>query len=215
MGAAASIANQKYFCHSCRSEVEIDPSHQNEHLICPECEGGFVEELTESDNRFRTEHPSLSDEQTRRMANAALILRLLESSLREEWSQIESTQDQTANLKKKVLTKSMLFSLKHTSLSLDAKMEQPCCPVCSEDFIVGEKVLKMPCTHVYHRTCVMPWLETKKTCPICRFELAGGIPDISDLQNMTLKELSVATGKSLRELKDILLKPNPYHHLGE
>jgi len=75
MGAAASIANQKYFCHSCRSEVEIDPSHQNEHLICPECEGGFVEELTESDNRFRTEHPSLSDEQTRRMANAALILR--------------------------------------------------------------------------------------------------------------------------------------------
>ena len=33
--------------------------------------------------------------------------------------------------------------------------------------------------------------------------------------NMTLKELSVATGKSLRELKDILLKPNPYHHLGE
>jgi hypothetical protein len=33
------------------------------------------------------------------------------------------------------------------------------CSVCKEQFTVGEELLKLPCTHLYHRDCVIPWLK--------------------------------------------------------
>ncbi|GAB5035365.1 ring-h2 finger protein [Nannochloropsis oceanica] len=45
------------------------------------------------------------------------------------------------------------------------------CTVCLEPHIVGSKALKLPCQHLFHRSCVMGWLEQHCTCPVCRFEL--------------------------------------------
>ena len=33
------------------------------------------------------------------------------------------------------------------------------CSVCKEDFTAGESLLKLPCKHLYHKDCVIPWLE--------------------------------------------------------
>ena len=30
----------------------------------------------------------------------------------------------------------------------------------------------MPCSHLFHDECLVPWLERHNTCPVCRFELA-------------------------------------------
>lgn len=45
------------------------------------------------------------------------------------------------------------------------------CPVCHEEFVVAEKVTEMPCSHCFHRPCLMRWLEKQNTCPLCRLEL--------------------------------------------
>lgn len=45
------------------------------------------------------------------------------------------------------------------------------CAVCKDEFAVGEKVTKMPCCHLYHRDCIIPWLGIRNTCPVCRYEL--------------------------------------------
>lgn len=42
------------------------------------------------------------------------------------------------------------------------------CSVCWEDFSLDEHVRKLPCEHVYHENCIIPWLELHGTCPICR-----------------------------------------------
>ena len=45
------------------------------------------------------------------------------------------------------------------------------CAVCREDFNISEKALQLPCGHVYHKDCIIPWLNLHDSCPTCRTPL--------------------------------------------
>merc|ERR1711998_455993 len=45
------------------------------------------------------------------------------------------------------------------------------CAVCHEEFEEAERLTKLPCGHLFHRECIMPWLEVQNTCPTCRHKL--------------------------------------------
>lgn len=51
------------------------------------------------------------------------------------------------------------------------QMEPPTCTVCCENIALGMKGMFMPCGHIYHPDCLLPWLKEHNTCPVCRFEL--------------------------------------------
>ncbi|KAH0659430.1 hypothetical protein KY289_028178 [Solanum tuberosum] len=55
------------------------------------------------------------------------------------------------------------------------------CAVCKDGFKLDELVKQMPCKHMYHDSCILPWLEMRNSCPVCRFELPT---DDSDYENM-------------------------------
>lgn len=55
------------------------------------------------------------------------------------------------------------------------------CTVCHDDYEEGTTVVELPCTHCFHEGCIMPWLETHNTCPVCRKELPAD-PDAPALQ---------------------------------
>lgn len=37
------------------------------------------------------------------------------------------------------------------------------CSVCKDDYTLGEVVLQLPCAHLFHKDCVLPWLT--QACP--------------------------------------------------
>ncbi|XP_072952932.1 uncharacterized protein [Typha angustifolia] len=45
------------------------------------------------------------------------------------------------------------------------------CVICMDDFEQGSELIKMPCSHLFHESCLTRWLERSPVCPLCRFSL--------------------------------------------
>lgn len=41
------------------------------------------------------------------------------------------------------------------------------CVVCLDEMVVDERVRRLPCSHVYHSSCIRIWLRRKNACPCC------------------------------------------------
>jgi hypothetical protein len=43
------------------------------------------------------------------------------------------------------------------------------CAICLGDFNLSDILLQLTCKHIYHRECLLHWLQTHYRCPYCRF----------------------------------------------
>lgn len=41
------------------------------------------------------------------------------------------------------------------------------CVVCLDDMVVDDRVRRLPCSHIYHSSCIRVWLRRKNACPCC------------------------------------------------
>jgi len=59
----------------------------------------------------------------------------------------------------------------------DAARGDAQCAVCKDGVEAGERARRLPCAHLYHDGCILPWLAIRNTCPLCRHELPTDDPE--------------------------------------
>ncbi|KAJ2083649.1 hypothetical protein H4R24_000607 [Coemansia sp. RSA 988] len=74
------------------------------------------------------------------------------------------------------------------------------CPICLEEFEVGEQLRELPCMHKYHVVCIDTWLVSRSTCcPYCKLDIRRWYygPDIENAIPHTgpLTGVGAATGQ--------------------
>lgn len=102
-------------------------------------------------------------------------------------------------------------SLMTVKITID-DLQEDCnkeCMVCLEEHKIGTCACKLPCGHIYHRNCLVEWLNKHANCPFCRYELETNDPNyekqrIATMKNRKLRlrrgELEKKTVSQLREL---------------
>ncbi|XP_010543132.1 PREDICTED: uncharacterized protein LOC104816149 [Tarenaya hassleriana] len=54
------------------------------------------------------------------------------------------------------------------------------CAICKDLFAIGSETIQLPCIHLYHTRCILPWLNAHNSCPLCRYELPTDDRDYED-----------------------------------
>ena len=54
----------------------------------------------------------------------------------------------------------------------DSKFETKECVISMDEFKNGDKIIQLPCNHIFHKKSIKTWLcEESHKCPVCRYEL--------------------------------------------
>lgn len=61
-----------------------------------------------------------------------------------------------------------------TSVVISDCLSQELCVICKDEFFVDSEAKQLPCKHLYHSHCILPWLSHHSSCPLCRFQLIPG-----------------------------------------
>uniref|UniRef100_A0A1B0CA45 RING-type E3 ubiquitin transferase n=2 Tax=Lutzomyia longipalpis TaxID=7200 RepID=A0A1B0CA45_LUTLO len=75
-------------------------------------------------------------------------------------------------LRRRRLPSSVLRKIPMIKFSKQCNYET--CAICLEDYIEGERLRLLPCSHAYHPKCIDPWLtKNRRVCPICKRKVFG------------------------------------------
>nr|CAB3265646.1 RING finger protein 215-like [Phallusia mammillata] len=55
----------------------------------------------------------------------------------------------------------------------DLKQKTERCAVCLDNYYSLQRLRVLPCGHRFHINCVDPWLLTRRTCPLCKYDILG------------------------------------------
>ncbi|KAH7910451.1 hypothetical protein BJ138DRAFT_1087664 [Hygrophoropsis aurantiaca] len=74
-------------------------------------------------------------------------------------------------------TEEIISNLTRDVLQANSPLLEKDCAVCKEQFSLETEdsdelvVVTLPCKHPFHESCIVPWLKSSGTCPVCRYAL--------------------------------------------
>lgn len=84
----------------------------------------------------------------------------------------------------------------------DGNTKQASCPICIEEFQLGETIREMPCHHQFHTECIVPWLYRHSVCPMCKVELSDFNKETRSQSLLITTILSRLGGRTLVSSED-------------
>ena len=101
----------------------------------------------------------------------------------EENSEEDNPELQIYNLKKKKFILNLNeFQFKH--IKKYSKNKEKKCSICLLKYKNTDILKEFPCKHIYHKDCILKWLEHSNICPLCKFDIT------SDVNNIEIKNLN-------------------------
>jgi hypothetical protein len=81
---------------------------------------------------------------------------------------LEHIENQSNQVDEKLLKRIPIIEVEDKNkLSDDNKK----CTICQDEYNNKDKVIVLPCLHVFHPDCINNWFSSKNTCPNCKFLL--------------------------------------------
>ncbi|KAL5741336.1 hypothetical protein ACOSP7_028068 [Xanthoceras sorbifolium] len=56
-------------------------------------------------------------------------------------------------------------------VKVEAASSEEECSICLERVGVGQTASQTPCSHMFHRECILQWLQRDTSCPLCRAQV--------------------------------------------
>ncbi|CEH14225.1 FOG: Predicted E3 ubiquitin ligase [Ceraceosorus bombacis] len=79
-----------------------------------------------------------------------------------------------------------------------AASREPRCPICLDEYEADTMLMSAPCNHAFHKDCLKTWLSTRRTCPMCRYDVGAygsrnivGRPGQSEAQDAAIAAASL------------------------
>jgi len=141
-------------------------------------------EIHESDSDFGSEENFLGDRRSRRTERAGNSgrsrerVRLREREEREpSYEELLDLCEKIGSVKKDGLSSPAIASttslIPFTKSTSSSSLTSPQCTICLTDLQEGEKVRTLPCFHMFHGSCIDPWLRSNSSCPVCKTPISN------------------------------------------
>ena len=129
----------------------------------------------ERERRWQREHAEIENLQRELQAMEALFQQLLGNALREMQEEAEAMGPPPASAE-------AIRRLPTIVVAAEDLMEEQNrqCAVCFGNCHVGHRMCRLPCGHLFHGSCIGPWLYKRCTCPVCRYELPTDSTDYEE-----------------------------------
>ncbi|KMZ99916.1 hypothetical protein PVNG_04556 [Plasmodium vivax North Korean] len=87
-----------------------------------------------------------------------------------------TAREQPGSGNKKVGTRAKLkenndYLIVHFDIKKNENNNLKICSICYENYQHNESLIFLPCTHNFHKACIIEWINKKSTCPICKINI--------------------------------------------
>lgn len=84
---------------------------------------------------------------------------------------------------------------------IEAQNKNDTCSICLEVFGANENVsVLVLCGHIFHKKCIMDWVNRKFCCPNCKFQIKKSRTEKASERKKEIQNKSIQNQKELEEI---------------